>query len=92
MSHVISHRVINLDAYKHLFANEEAFQEFGKEFAESLEFDFRPIIHNGQVVGSTLSPEGTKELLYSKFAKRISENPEVLEEIVDRIENDEIVD
>jgi len=57
-----------------------------------MEFDFRPIVHNDRIIGSTLSAEGTKEVLYGRIAKRISEKPEILDELVDRIENDDIVD
>ena len=37
-----------------------------------------------------MTPE--QEKLYESLLKRLAENPEILDEILDRLENDEIVD
>ena len=84
--------VINIDVHKDLFRDENAFEEFAQFLFSSLQHDLRPIICKQKVVGSALSAEGTKEVLYDRMVKRIAERPELLRELADRIENDEIVE
>lgn len=88
----MSTEVINLDGYKTLFRDENAFQEFARVLGSDLRQDLRPIICNQQVIGAALSAEGTKEILYDRLVKRITEKPEFLSELADRIEHDDIVE
>lgn len=88
----MSTEVINLDGYKALFRDENAFQEFARVLGSSLRQDLRPIICNQKVIGAALSAEGTKEVLYDRMVKRIAERPELLAELADRIEHDDIVE
>jgi hypothetical protein len=88
----MSTELINLDSFKGLFRNEDAFQEFARVLGSGLRQDFRPIICNQQVIGAALSAEGTKEFLYDRMIKRIAERPELLSELADRAEHDDIVE
>lgn len=88
----MSTEVINLDGYKTLFRDENAFQEFARVLGAGLRQDLRPIICNQQVIGAALSAEGTKDILYDRMVKRIAERPELLSELADRIEHDDIVE
>ena len=88
----MSTELINLDGYKALFRDENAFQEFARVLSSSLKQDLRPIICNHKVIGAALSAEGTKEVLYDRMVKRIAERPELLSELTDRIEHDDIVE
>ena len=82
-----------LDEYRSLFRDDGSFEQFVQAVTSRLEHDLSPIISRERgVLGAILSPETTKEVLYERIIRRISESPEILDEIRDRIENDEIVD
>lgn len=81
-----------LDEHKNLFRDEESFDQFVKVLTNLLGQDFSPVIAEETVLGAVLSPEATKEVLYERMIRKISSSPEVLDEIRDRIENEEIVD
>lgn len=85
-------KAFNLDEYKPLFRDELSFQEFATALKKGLEQDLRPIVCGEQVLGSVLSAQGTKDVLYDRLIKRITERPSFLDELTDRIENDEIVE
>lgn len=81
-----------LDQYKPLFKDEAAFLAFADALASAAKKGSTILLSRGEVVGSVLSAAGTKELLYERFIKKISEKPELLAEIAERLENDEIVE
>jgi hypothetical protein len=89
---VIEMAVINLDKYEGLFKDPTSFQNFVSDFTSDLSSDLVPVIANHEVVGAIVSREATKDVLCARLVKKLSECPQILDEIKDRIENDEIVD
>lgn len=82
---------LNLDNCKPLFRDEGAYAEFLKILKQGLS-DFSPVISNEEVLGTFLSQEATKEILYERIVRRMANSPGILEEITDRLTNDPIVD
>lgn len=80
-----------LDECKSLFRDDAGYEEFVSWLINKLGHDFSPVIAGKNVLGSVLSPEATKEVLYDRMIQRISESPSILDEIKDRL-NDEIVE
>jgi hypothetical protein len=83
--------VINLYKFKFLFRDDAAYEEFIGVFRESLRYDLRTIMSKDEVLGLSLSDEGAKEVLYSRLARAISRNPELVDKLAARIEDDEVV-
>jgi hypothetical protein len=81
-----------LDECKPYFRDETCYEEFVTWLISKLGHDFSPVIARQRVLGSLLSAEATKEILYDRMIQRISESPTILDDIKDRLENDEIVD
>lgn len=81
-----------LDEHRALFKDDDCFSQFVQILATRLGQDFSPVISNQRVLGAVLSPEATKEVLYERMIQRLSNSPKVLDELKDRILNDEIVD
>ncbi|NQV27299.1 MAG: hypothetical protein HQ518_23375 [Rhodopirellula sp.] len=83
---------IQLENFKSLFKDDDAFTKFVELFGESIQYDLRPIICGQRVIGATLSADGTKDVLYDRMVKRMVDSPDILNELVSRIEEEEIVD
>ncbi|MEQ8791762.1 MAG: hypothetical protein RIC55_36200 [Pirellulaceae bacterium] len=83
---------IALDQWKRLFRDDESFAEFVQGLESHSKHDMNILLSGNRVVGSLLSPEGTRNVLYERMLKRIAENPALLAEIADRLESDDIVD
>ncbi len=81
-----------LDECRPLFSDDARYEEFVTWLIVKLGHDFSPVIAGQKVLGSILSPEATKEVLYERMIQRISECPSILDDIKDRLENDEIVE
>ena len=81
-----------LDECKPLFKDNAGYEEFVAWLVGKLGQDFAPVIAGKNVLGSVLSPEATKEVLYDRMIQRISESPSILDDIKDRLENDDIVE
>ncbi len=81
-----------LDECRPLFRDDARYDEFVTWLIEKLGHDFSPVIAGQNVLGSILSPEATKEVLYDRMIARISESPSILDDIKDRLENDEIIE
>jgi len=93
----ITHREIKMNAlileeYRDLFRDQEAFAKFVEEVRGKLENDFSPILLGSEVLGAFVSPEAAKEVIYERIIGRIAKEPKLLDDIKDRLENDEIVD
>jgi len=83
---------IVLDRYKELFRDESAYEQFLALLRTAARAELAPVFSGDELLGTVLSPAGTKDVLYERFLKRISEKPELLAEIADRLEKDEIVE
>ena len=83
---------IVLDECRPLFRDDARYEEFVTWLIVKLGHDFSLVIAGQRVLGSVLSPGATKEVLYDRMIQRISESPSILDDIKDRLENDEIVE
>lgn len=81
-----------LDQHRGLFKDSASYEAFIQILTEGLGHDLSPIMSDQHVLGAVLSAEATKEMLYERVIKRLSQRPELFDEIKSRIENDEIVD
>ena len=64
-----------LDDMKPLFKNGESYERFVAELTSRLGNDLSPIMADDQVIGSVLSPEATKDVMFERLAKSIRRNP-----------------
>ncbi|MFG0297661.1 MAG: hypothetical protein ACF8PG_17280 [Maioricimonas sp. JB045] len=83
---------LNLETYRNLFPDDASFDRFVERLVSDLQFDLRPIMVDGRMLGLTLSPEGAKDVLYDRMVSRMAKDPSVLSDLADRLENDEIVE
>lgn len=81
-----------LDECRSLFKDDTHYAEFVTWLTTKLGQDFSPVISDKKVLGSVLSPEATKEVLYNRMIQKISESPSILDDIKDRLENDKVVE
>jgi len=81
-----------LDQCRGLFKDDAAYEQFLALLRAAARSEMAPVFAGDELVGTVLSPAGTKEVLYERFLKRLSEKPELLAEIADRLEKDEIVE
>jgi len=83
---------IKLDDYRDLFRDSESFSKFINAFRKASSGDLTMLMASNEVVGSVMSPQATKDVIYDRMIQRMASKPGLLEEIADRIDNDEIVD
>lgn len=84
--------VIMLDEMKDLFRDEDASRKFIATFREAMEGDRMPLVIVGkEVLCTVMSPETTQDLLCERIIGRLSANPNLLESIKERLD-DEIVE
>ncbi|MDA1052999.1 MAG: hypothetical protein O3C40_21305 [Planctomycetota bacterium] len=88
----MSTHTINLDDHKELFRDHDAFESFVAVLRQASQASVAPIFAGQQLLGGIASPDGMKEFLSERFLRRLSEKPELLAEITDRLEHDEIVE
>ncbi len=81
-----------LDEYKDLFRDEDAFAQFVQVLEEKLQDDFSPVLSQTEVLGAFLSSEAAKDVIYDRIVRRMSQNPDLLDELKRRMENDKTVD
>lgn len=80
---------------KGLFKDEASYQEFLGTFQEALSGGNLPMVlpsDTDEVLFTAISPELTKQVLCDKILQRFGENPSLMDELRDRLENDKIVD
>ncbi len=84
--------ILNLEQYAHLFRDEKSCQEFASVMTGEQKAGLRVILFHDQVIGAALSAEGAKEVLYQRLVKQLSENPDTIEKLAKRLNEDSIVD
>ncbi len=92
MATITTSRVFNLDQFRDSFRSPELFNAFVETFSTSLKTDLQPIVVGDRVVGAGLSAEATKNYLTDRLLRRVASKPSLLNDLLDRLENDEIVD
>jgi hypothetical protein len=81
-----------LEKHRNLFASDGAFSEFLQIVEKAAHGDGVTLLANQKLVGTWLSPEATRLMLQDRILGRLTKNPELLDEIADRLENDPVVD
>jgi hypothetical protein len=85
--------VLVLEQYKSLFRNEESFNQFISLLEESgSRAETVPVWGKSRHLATLVSPSDAKTLVQERILRRIIENPGLLDEVRDRLENDPIVD
>lgn len=74
-----------------LFKDQATFEQVRQFFRES-ETDIVPVVSDHEIIGAFLSPEAAREVISERVLRRLSEKPELLDELVNRLENDDIVE
>jgi hypothetical protein len=84
---------VKMDEYKGLFKDDNAYQAMLNVFTAAFSKSNTPLVFVGkEVLFTAVSPEGTKQMLTDRILKRISEHPELIDEVKDRLEHDAIVE
>ena len=84
---------ISLDDHRGLFRSEADFDFFVSLFKGAAEgAEMTPVLANQRHLVTLLSPANTTSLVQDLMLRRILGNPSILDDIKDRIENDEIVE
>jgi hypothetical protein len=85
--------LIRLEEYKNFFKSDEAYHEFVRVFRDALSGDSMPmVVADEDIFFTAVSSESTKQILCDRILKRFGENPALIDELRDRLENDDIVD
>jgi len=80
-----------LDEYEGLFRDHESFTKFVQVLEEKLRDDFSPVLSKAEILGAFLSSEATKDVIYDRLIQRMGRNPDLLDELKRRIEDDKTV-
>ena len=84
---------ISLAEHRGLFPSESDFDFFASLFKGATEgADMTPLWANHQHLATLLSPANAASLVQDRTIQRIVDEPSILAEVTDRIENDEIVE
>ncbi|MEA1951304.1 MAG: hypothetical protein U9N87_07965, partial [Planctomycetota bacterium] len=54
----------NIEQFRPFFQDDEAFRDFAREFEKVFRSGFTAFFSGQKILGGTLTPEATKELLY----------------------------
>jgi hypothetical protein len=80
--------ILTLDSYKELFKDEASYRSFLAAFQKAFTQHGMPLVlANNEILFTALSPESTKTLLCDRILKRLSESPELLTELKERLED-----
>jgi hypothetical protein len=84
---------IILDEYKDLFKDEASYARFVGLLRASINENAMPIVlAEREFLFTAVPPGATKEILSERIIRRLWENPGLLDDIRDRLENDPIVE
>lgn len=84
---------IILEEHKSLFKDEDSFESFIQVFESALsQSDMPAVFWNQGLLFTAVSPQAMKEVISERILRRVSERPELLTEIKDRLERDDIVE
>ena len=84
---------IILDEHKGLFKDEASYARFIDILRSSITSDTMPIVlAEHELLFTAVPPGATKDILAERIVRRLWENPGLLDDIRDRLENDDIVE
>lgn len=82
-----------LDEYRELFRDESAYDRFVSDIEHAMANpEITVVWAKKQYLGTLLSPTNAKSLIRDRMLQRILDRPSLLDEMKDRIENDDIVE
>lgn len=85
--------VTNLRDSIHLFKDESAYSEFcSMMLHRGPEDELRLLTDQGRTLCAVVDLERAKQIAYEHLHERIAERPEVLQELVDALDDDDLVD
>jgi hypothetical protein len=86
-------QIFNFQDHLSRFKGKAEYESFVADFRRSLQQEDALVAADGsEVLGSILSPEAAKEVLYLRLRRTIAKNPEVLAELKESFGDDELVD
>ena len=93
----MSRKVLHLRQHESLFRDRESYQQFVRLLAENLEEDevrylFAQTDSTEDLVAALMSPHLLREVTEHRILKRFAEQPDLLEELRQRLNDDELVD
>ena len=83
---------LQLEECRAILDDDEIFERFIEWFIPRLKGDFAPIMYQHKVLGSFVSADITKEMIYDRITRRLLESPTILEDIENRFKNEPIVE
>ena len=86
-------KAMQLNQYSNLFRDKAAYQEFVRLLGESLEDDeLHIVLSDSDVVCTVMGTETVKEIMQHRILKRFAEQPDLLDELRDRLQDTDLVD
>jgi len=84
---------LQLNDCSNLFKDEKAYQEFVRLLTESVTTDeLRVVFADSGLVCAVMGPSAIRELMRHRILKRFADQPDLLDELRDRIQEDDLVD
>ena len=86
-------KALQLTEYTRLFRDENSYREFVRLLIESLDQEeLRVIFSDSDVVCTVIGPAAVKEIMQHRIIKRFAEQPDLLDELRERLGDDDLVD
>ena len=86
-------RPVQLSEYAQLFRDEHSYSEFVRLFSASLDDDEVQVVFAGsQLLCTVMGPDAVREIMQQRILKRFAEQPDLLDELRDRLGDDYLVD
>ena len=84
---------LQLSEHAGLFRDAAAYKEFVRILGSSLDNDeLRVVFADSDIVCTVVSPDGIRDLMRHRILARFSEQPDLLDELRQRLEDTELVD
>jgi hypothetical protein len=85
--------LIKLDQHKRLFRDEASYNQFIQLFRDAFTEGQTPmVIDDENVLFAAISNQAATEMLAERILDRLGENPSLMDDLTNRLENDPIVD
>ena len=86
-------KTLQLNQYADLFRDKNAYDEFVNLFTASVEADeWGMIFADTEFVCTVMGPEGMREIMQRRILNRFADQPDLLDELRERLESDDLVD
>jgi hypothetical protein len=86
-------KALQLKEYNQLFRDEAAYEEFVRLLSASLEKDeLRVVFADGELVCTVMGPDAVRELMQYRIFRRFSDQPDLLDELRQRLGEEDLTD